>query len=568
MADVPAPQPERPSARQEQHLRSNREVISQLVARRMTRRLRALAEARLATFNIWLLIIPVLAAALLSVALGPDNSWDLRYYHLYAPYAYLHGRYLYDVGPAQWQGFLNPTADLLFYGLISSKLNDTPRVVAFIMGAVHGINAALVLAIATHVLRPLLRAERLTLRAAALLFGVSGAGFISLLGTTSNDLIASTCVLGALVGILKAADREREGKFVLAWPGLLAGAGLGLKYTSASFMPGLALIALIVAVRRKRAFDFAVFGAGVMLAFLAVAGHHLFILWQDFGNPVFPLLNNIFQSPFYEPESIRDARFLPRSLGQLIAYPFYWTTTNTYVVAELPFRDWRGAMAYIALALAALMLAASTLFDRRRLDRLLAETRGLPLVFAFVIISYLMWTFGFGVYRYAVVLEMLTGVIVMGAIVWLAGEPRLRTAAALLALMVAAATTVHLDWGRGRFGNKYVEVSVPPLPHSSVVLVATWDPVAYFIPFAEPAQYVGIENNYLELSQNNELALRVRRLLTTPGRPKYVLSVGSYGRRELDALLHRFRLHLAREPCRDIHSNLEVHALRLCGVAG
>ena len=53
----------------------------------------------------------ICGAGVLSVALGPDNNWDLRYYHLYAPWAYLHGRYLYDIGPAQEQGFLNPTAD-------------------------------------------------------------------------------------------------------------------------------------------------------------------------------------------------------------------------------------------------------------------------------------------------------------------------------------------------------------------------------------------------------------------------------------------------------------------------
>src|SRR5262249_32291217 len=74
-------------------------------------------------------------AGVLSVAMGPDNNWDLRYYHLYAPWAYLHGRYLYDVAPAQYQGFFNPTADLLFYVLISSILNESPRIIAFIIGA-------------------------------------------------------------------------------------------------------------------------------------------------------------------------------------------------------------------------------------------------------------------------------------------------------------------------------------------------------------------------------------------------------------------------------------------------
>src|SRR5450432_1869738 len=135
---------------------------------------RAFAVDRVATawrFRL-LLVLVCVGAGLLSVMLGPDNYWDLRYYHLYAPWAYLHDRYLYDIGPAQEQGFLNPTADFLLYGLISSPLNETPRVVAFIMGAFHGINAALIFAIACHVLRPLRSPERLVLTAAAWLMGV------------------------------------------------------------------------------------------------------------------------------------------------------------------------------------------------------------------------------------------------------------------------------------------------------------------------------------------------------------------------------------------------------------
>jgi hypothetical protein len=102
--------------------------------------------ARLAVWRFRLLLgLVCIGAGFVSVMLGPDNYWDLRYYHLYAPWAYLHDRFLYDIGPAQEQGFLNPTADFLLYGLISSPLNDFPRVIAFIIGAVHGINAALLL---------------------------------------------------------------------------------------------------------------------------------------------------------------------------------------------------------------------------------------------------------------------------------------------------------------------------------------------------------------------------------------------------------------------------------------
>ena len=102
-------------------------------------------------------------------------------------------------------------------------------------------------------------------------------------------------------------------------------------------------------------------------------------------------------------------------------------------------------------------------------------------------------------------------------------------------------------------------------PADSIVLIAAWDPAAYFIPYAEPrAQYLGIENNYLELSQSNKLATEVKRLMRAPGRPKFVVSVGSFDAGKLNDLLANFDLKLSPAPCRPVHSNLEDQALSLC----
>jgi hypothetical protein len=517
-------------------------------------------------------------AGFLSVVLGPDNYWDLRYYHLYAPWAYLHDRYLYDIGPAQEQGFLNPVADLLFYGLISSPLNGWPRVIAFIMGAVHGINAALVFGIVREVVRPVEAVERTTLRAVAWLMGVSGAGFISLLGTTTNDLTSALFVLASLYGLVRVAghqDSDRPWRGFAA-AGFWAGIGIGLKFTSAPLAPGLGAVVLLAAFRRRTAAGVIAYGCAAAVAFVAVAGHHMFTLWRDFGNPTFPYLNQIFRSPYFEPIAIRDDRFIPVGFWQLITFPFRWTIADTYVVVEPAIRDWRAAIAWVAAAAALLALATRYLRGRHRATGAPAPSSGFSLIVTFAAVSYFAWALGFGYYRYAVPLEMLTGVVTVGALTVIFEARRFRIAAALVALAIAASTTVYMDWSRiGHgpsrlpYGDKYVDVEVPPLPDNGIVLIATWDPAAFFIPYANPAvQYLSIENNYLELSQNNKLATEVKRLMREPGRPKFVLNVDAFNPGKLNALLAHFDLKLGASPCEPIRTNLVGHALSLCPVAG
>ncbi len=371
------------------------------------------------------------------------------------------------------------------------------------------------------------------------------------------------------MGLLRVAEPVRQ----KPWPGfagagVAAGLGIGLKYTSSPFLPALCLVALLAAIRRRSIAGLIGFAIAGTLGFLSVTAHHMITLWLDYGNPTFPYLNQIFHSPYFEPTAIRDDRFIPHNIWQWIAYPFYWTKVDTYIVAEPPFRDWRGAIAELAMIAGVIGLAARFFRHGCRRDGLWAQTPGLDLVYLFVIVSYFSWAASFGYYRYSVPLEMLTGVVTMGALIWLFDRGAVRIVAAIALLALAASTTAYLNWGRGKFGDEYVAVHVPPLPDDAIVLVATWDPVAFFIPYANPhVQYIGIENNYLEISQNNILADDVKRLMRAPGRPKFVVSVDAFNPQKLNALLGQFGQKLADKPCLPIETNLTGHDISLCPVA-
>src|SRR5471032_2695196 len=124
-------------------------------------------------------LMPVMFG-LLSVLLGQDDNWDLHNYHLYNPYALLHGKIGLDLAPGKWQSYFNPTLDLLYYGLV---MQLPAPLAGFIMGWLHGLNFVLVLALARRLLPP--QAHRLGLLLA--LAGCLGPGFLSELGNSMGD---------------------------------------------------------------------------------------------------------------------------------------------------------------------------------------------------------------------------------------------------------------------------------------------------------------------------------------------------------------------------------------------
>lgn len=505
----------------------------------------------------WLICL-MLASGITSVHHGVDGMWDTKNYHIYAPFAEFHHRYDFDVAPAQQPGFLNPFLDYPLY-LYIRFLNGYPRVIAFLMGLPQGLNLWLIGLIAWRICKDRRNSVRVGFALVTTWIGATGAGTLPLVGTATGDLPVTTPILGALLMLIRAID---------AWPdrrafdrrliacGLLLGLGLGAKPSVACYVVGLA-IALVVATP-MRAIPRAIVRvtASGIVGTVMTGGYHAFILSRLFGNPLFPLMNNIFHSPFWDSIAFRDTRFLPRSFWDVLTFPLAWSSGTQFgVTAELTFRDIR-----IALALLAIIGASMAAVLSRR-----ALPKSTLIIFTFMIVSYVVWAFSFSIYRYALAMEMLSGVIILAALFELA----LSSAIPILMLMLAFTswrTTVPLEWGHSPYRGHYVEVSAPPVDPSSLILIIGADPIAYLIPFMNTgARWLGLDNNLLHPDQDNGLIERERKIITDHTGPIYTLDAGAPPSR-VSAVLAMYGLKENPDLCDRVSSNLGDEIYALCRV--
>src|SRR5436190_3687566 len=185
----------------------------------------------------------LIAGAISALLLRQDSNWDLRNYHFYNAWAFVHHRLGWDLAPAQMQTFLNPLLDLPFYAMVAADWH--PRLIAFVMALPAGIGAFF-LAKIVLLLFPAVGGETHR-RYAALAFvtGITASGSVSLLGSSMNDWPGAAFILIALWLLLDRVQHKRDGWQALATAGALAGIAGGLKLTNAPYAIGLCAAVLL-----------------------------------------------------------------------------------------------------------------------------------------------------------------------------------------------------------------------------------------------------------------------------------------------------------------------------------
>jgi hypothetical protein len=422
------------------------------------------------------------ACAALALALGQDINWDQQNYHFYIPYALFNDRILFDIFPAfSGPTFHNPIPYLPFYWLAR---NAPPMLIGALLGALHGLAFAPLYLLARTVPPAWVRRSAPAAVVLAAL-GLTGAVAIALSGTTFIDNLMAALVLNGLAVAAVAMPRLARASSLRAimWAaiaGFPVGLAAGFKLTMAVYCVAFVLAALVVPRRWPDRMALAVAaGVGIGIGVLVAGGPWFAIMWAKTGNPIFPYLNQVFQSPLAMVESYRDDSGVPDSLWKALLFP-YLVVSGQVMATSGPFFDLRVPMLY-ALAIVALPLLA---IRRRRL----ALNPAARFVLVFAAVAYVLWLVLFAIWRYVLPIEMLTPMLIAALVGVIVPAARMRRAAMLASaalLGLIALTTRPADWGHIPWDRELYGVRVPPIPRpdQALVLMAGSAPTAFLIPF-------------------------------------------------------------------------------------
>jgi hypothetical protein len=498
--------------------------------------------------------------ALLSISAGQDNSWDLRNYHIYNAVRLLDRRIDLDFFPDDKHSALNPILDFIYVLLGRGPLQDYPRVLAALMGFWYGIVVFVTLSITRLILTPFSSKEQRLLVPFTLIMTLTGGMTLSQIGTTSNDIAIAALILIGLYFILRGYEQKPENCMPYIIGGVFFGLAAGAKLTGLIYAPAL-LIALLLTVPKSILYRASLSFCGAWLVgFLVSFAPWATLLIVRYGNPTFPMLNGIFKSPLAPALNLMDERFFPRDIWQWVAYPLFWAwNKSNHLVYEFDFRDPRLALTYGALILFTIVKLLGVYFSRQdnRATALSLPFRASEkLILFFVVFSYLGWLVTTSILRYAIPLEILSGLVLVIILMRLQIFSRTRLIILSASCLFSLTLTQYTSWGHCAFGSKVFNVDMSQTkPHT--LFLGLYEPVAYLAAFTPPetdARFVGI--GFVSYLQGWPLGDVGKQLIETHQGPFVVLL--REDKRPYLKLLTSFGLSEDVSNCHQISSNLEA----------
>lgn len=472
-------------------------------------------------------IVP-LCFGLVSLLLGADSSYDVLNYHIYDPFALLHGRLDQDLAPAGFQTYFNPALDLLYY---SMAMHWPGWLTGFTMGLLHGLNFPLLLGIARRVLPDLPAQDRYRLPLLLALAGCLTSNFLSELGNSMGDNTTALLELGALFTVLAGWERLPEGRRqavgVVLLAGLLAGAGAGLKLTNGPYALVLCAGLLIVPCRPWTRIRLGgLFAAGVLLG-IVLSGYWYFFLWQHFGNPLYPQYSALFPNELTRPVNVIDTLWTPKGIADTLLWPFLFSY-DSLRVGQVHLREILWPLLYVLF-----LLWGALALSRRLRPGVDGDRRQLYVLF-YVGLGFILWMEVFGVFRYLVPVELVAPLAVFLVLRRYLDYPSARR---LAAWSLGIATLVVLldgtnTWGHQPWKDPMFSADLPPLEHpaaTTVMVVSGKVPYAWLATqFPEDVAFMGLRRAFPE---SELFRARMHSMIATRGGPAYAVLRANFSSR-------------------------------------
>lgn len=508
------------------------------------------------------LVLFPFAYALLALAFGQDANWDLRNYHWYNAYAFLNGRYGFDLLPSQTPYFYNPILDLPLYlvGTHFSAVSTT-----LFLGFLQGLNFILLFTLAHRVLLP--HEHRNTWALLIALFGMIGGGVLGEIGTSFYDNIVSLGVLGTLSVLTLRLGQAAEGKPVRWWKWVLAGipvgivSGLKLPTTVFAVGIGLAFFLYTAPSMRVRFQRSALVATGMLFGFALGLGPWAWFLQTEFANPLFPYFNDLFLSPLAPAESSRDMKFLAQGLEKLY-FPFLFTY-DPMQVGEVVWRDLKIVLVYALLPLA-LVLRLRKVAGYNTANDLASHRRTFVLTAG--VISYFAWLLMFAIYRYAIPLEMLAALLLFLSLDLLRANAYTKKMLFMGLILLCWGAMSPADWGRRPHGEDFIKVEGPMLSpnRNHMILMAGFQPYSHVLPYFPPeAPVIRIQSNFSSPEEKKGINDVLKARVENHVGPLWLL-VPTYDTPWVSGtVLPQFGLKAKLRECRIVSNNLSED-LHLC----
>jgi hypothetical protein len=404
-------------------------------------------------------------ALIVNYLLGKDMAWDTLSYHIYAGFSAVNDRFAQDYFAAGPQSYFNPYVHVPFHYLVAAGLPSLA--ISSILATAHSVILWLTYELAVTVCPSKDRRRRL-------LFGLCGVAFalinpilLQQIGSTFADITTGEFVLAGWLLLARAVRTPSTARVICA--GLLCGVATGLKLTNAVHaISGFAVLSMLPLTLRGRIRHGLAYGMALGIGFVVIAAPWSYRLERRFGNPLFPLANNVFRSPEFTTEPLHHLRFIPATIAEALWRPFAMIDPITMVHEEMRAPDPRYAVLFILLG----VLLYRWLWRRRTPSSspplLPADPdsgRALAAIGCGLVVDWVAWLSGSGNSRYFLAMSSVAAVVIV-AMLFRIFETRPKARNYILAGILGVQGVqlwmgADYRWNQGPWDDHWINVTVP-----------------------------------------------------------------------------------------------------------